>query len=176
MTIRWKDNRIHSARLVLAPFAAEDADEAFSCITPTLTRYMTWEPPASRAEFDGIWRDWILHAASGIETVFAIRTVDDGNFAGLAGLHRASTPCPELGIWIREDRHGRGYGREAVQAVAWWASARLHPRCFIYPVAEANLASRKIAESLGGVMVASDPTEKYQRLTYEIPPLSGIPC
>jgi len=45
---------IESKRLSLAPFSANDADAAYSCITPSLTRYMSWDPPADRDSFDRI--------------------------------------------------------------------------------------------------------------------------
>jgi RimJ/RimL family protein N-acetyltransferase len=87
----------------------------------------------------------------------------------LAGLHRAQAASPELGIWIREDRHGHGFGRESVTAVVAWASSRLRPTNFVYPVAEDNQASRRIAESLGGVTIDKRPNPKYMALIYQIP-------
>lgn len=40
--------RILSQRLSIEPFCEHDAVESFPCITASLTRYMSWEPPASR--------------------------------------------------------------------------------------------------------------------------------
>ncbi|HEV3104841.1 MAG TPA: GNAT family N-acetyltransferase, partial [Trinickia sp.] len=45
---------------------------------------------------------------------------------------------PELGIWIREDRHKEGFGREAVGLVARWASRTIGIESFTYPVASLN--------------------------------------
>lgn len=42
---------ISTERLNLTPFTAKDADETYNCITPTLTRYMAWDPQP-RHEFD----------------------------------------------------------------------------------------------------------------------------
>lgn len=53
-------------------------------------------------------------------------------------------------------------------AVAEWAPARLLPRRFVYPVAEESWASRRIAEAMGGVVVAGQPTRKYVRVVYEV--------
>jgi RimJ/RimL family protein N-acetyltransferase len=110
MLLQPTEIQIESTRLLIKPFSANDADATFSCITPSLTRYMAREPPASRHDFDGIWRSWIPSIDDGSDYVFAIRQRADGGFLGLIGLHRVRTESPELGIWIREDRHRNGFG------------------------------------------------------------------
>jgi hypothetical protein len=40
---------------------------------------------------------------------------------------------------------------------------------FTYPVAEQNYSSRRIAESLGGVIVDRRETTKYMSVIYQIP-------
>ena len=160
---------IASKRLVLRPFSAGDADATFPCITPSLTRFMSWEPPADRRHFDSIWQAWLPLIASGKDFVFTIRRESCGSFLGLAGLHDVHAGTAKLGIWIREDCHGHGFGREAVRLVATWASRAIDIESFTYPVAEANLPSRRIAESLGGVIEKREETPKYTSLIYRIP-------
>lgn len=103
------------------------------------------------------------------------RRVRDGRFLGLVGVHAARSECPELGVWMREDMHGRGYGAEAVEGVVAWAVRVLRPNGFAYPVAEQNAASRRIAERLGGRVVMRRSEPKYEALVYRIPasPRSG---
>ena len=69
-----------------------------------------------------------------------------------------------------ELEHGHGYGREAVGIVAQWAAAALKPLSFPYPVAELNLSSRRIAEALGGQVIAREAHPKYVSVIYRIPP------
>ncbi|MFC0398049.1 GNAT family N-acetyltransferase [Paraburkholderia rhizosphaerae] len=102
-----------------------DADATFSCITQSLTRFMAWDPPANRRAFDLIWQDWLTTIAAGTDFTFAIRDRHDGRFLGLTGLHQVQNTNAELGIWIREDCHGQGFGREAASLVARWASLAL---------------------------------------------------
>lgn len=165
---------IESPRLSIKPFSSDDADVAFPCITPALTRFMSWEPPASRENFDQIWRSWLPTIEDGSDFVFAIRVRRDGQFLGLAGLHHVQTNMPELGIWIREDRHGEGFGGEAVAQVAQWATQTRGIQRFIYPVAEENRASRRIAESLGGVVIEQRTAAKYDSVVYQIPGQSAV--
>ena len=165
----WSDTTITSQRLALRPFTAADANEAFACITPTLTRYLSFEPASTPAEFEAVWRGWLREIAAGTDFNFTLRERTSGRFTGLLGLHRARDAEPELGIWIREDVHGQGYGREAVAALAAWAAETFAPKSFSYPVAEANTASRRIAEGLGGVVVEQQQRPKYAAVIYRIP-------
>ncbi len=169
MSLHMDKIHIESRRLSIKPFASGDADSAFACITPTLTHFMSWEPPATRTDFDHIWRAWLPAIDDGSDFVFAVRQCSDRQFLGLAGLHHARTANPELGIWIREDRHGEGFGREAVERVARWASQAIGAQSFLYPVAVENRASRRIAESLGGAVIEKRVTPKYESIIYRIP-------
>ncbi|WP_297574573.1 GNAT family N-acetyltransferase [uncultured Deefgea sp.] len=166
-----KTSKVHieSTRLLINPFSASDADEAFACITSTLTRFMSWDPPDSREDFDSVWRSWLSTIDDGTDYVFAIRHISDSSFLGLVGLHHLRSVTPELGIWIREDRHLQGFGREAVGLIAQWASQEMDVTSFIYPVAEDNRPSRLIAESLNGVIVDRCVTRKYNSVVYRIP-------
>ena len=93
----------------------------------------------------------------------------NARFTGLVGLHHTGSETPELGIWIREDKHGLGFGGEAVRAIVQWAGQRVAAESFIYPVATQNRASRRIAEALGGVVIERRTLEKYDSVVYQIP-------
>ncbi|HLU04229.1 MAG TPA: GNAT family N-acetyltransferase [Advenella sp.] len=160
---------IEAPRLTLHPFSAGDADEAYRCITPSLTRYMGWEPAANPDEFAKIWQTWIRNFTDSTELVFTIREKRNSRFLGLVGVHELQTSTPELGIWIREDRHGNGFGREAVACLYVWASANFDRLSYVYPVAEDNHPSRRIAESLGGVVTDTRTSPKYRAVLYSIP-------
>ncbi|GAB7524214.1 GNAT family N-acetyltransferase [Paraburkholderia sp. 2C] len=173
MLPRSDEIHIESPRLLIRPFAAGDAQDTFGCITPSLTRFMSWEPPADRSVFDQIWRRWLSTIADGTDFTFAIRQRDNGSFVGLTGVHNVRIASAELGVWIREDLHARGFGREAVSLVAKWASTALGIRNFAYPVAEQNYPSRRIAEGLGGVIEGRQETPKYLSVMYRIPDQSA---
>lgn len=162
---------IKSSRIILRLFTPEDADEVFACITPTLTRFMSWEPPQSRAEFELTWRAWQVAFREGTDFHFVVRSATNNSFIGLTGVHKAQTPTPELGLWVREELHGQGYGREMIQAVAAWATQRGNVEYFRYPVARENTASRRIAQGLGGTVAGQETTPKFEAVIYHIPPV-----
>ena len=159
---------IQSQRLLLRPFAVTDADDVFDCITPAITRFMPWEPPQSLSEYKA-QRHVMTPGEDKTVITFVIRRQDTKECLGLTSLANVDSDSPELGVWLKETAHAQGYGREAVAAVAEWASHSLHKESFIYPVAVENLASRRIAEKLGGKIVGERTNAKYRSVVYKIP-------
>jgi RimJ/RimL family protein N-acetyltransferase len=145
-----------------------DADDVFGCITPAIAKFMPWEPPQSLNEYKAR-RAKLLQAKDHNNFSFVIRHLDNMECLGLAALDDVDASSPELGVWIKEAAHGHGYGREAVRAVAEWASKALGKESFIYPVAVQNIPSRRIAEALHGEIIGSRTNPKYDSVVYKIP-------
>lgn len=168
---RWRlpTPEIETPRLTLTCFTLYDAGEAFAAITPEVARWMSWDPP-SVEEFQG-------HAASMASADpsranFVIRRRDTGAFLGIAAAERLPDDLPELGIWLKVEAHGQGYGSEAVHALLQWASAATGKMGFLWPVAVQNTASRRIAERLGGEVIAEVTRPKYDAVIYRIPAIA----
>jgi RimJ/RimL family protein N-acetyltransferase len=75
---------------------------------------------------------------------------DSCEFLGYISIHQVNSKTPELGIWLKKDAHGFHYGYEALNLLKNWAEHRLHYEYLKYPVVKINIASRKLAEKLGG--------------------------
>ena len=159
---------IRSPRLRLRSFEMADAEEVFACITPAVARFMTWEPPRSLAEFTAR-RQAVLDAGDRRNLSLVIRRDADGECIGVAALDGIDASCPTLGLWLKEEAQGHGYGREVVGALVGWASHHLRPVGFCYSVAAENVRSRRIAESLGGAIISHHRTPKYEAVVYQIP-------
>ncbi|HVJ33699.1 MAG TPA: GNAT family N-acetyltransferase [Terriglobia bacterium] len=175
---------LRSPRLHLRPFTGSDAAAIFRCVTPSLTRFMAWEPPSSPQAFAAVWRHWLPAMELGTEIYLVVRRSEgqrrgredgDQECLGLIGLHDIGSRRPELGLWIKETAQHQGYGREALTLVAGWASSNLAPEGFIYPVAEQNIPSRKLAEALGGQVTGFRPGQKYNAVIYHIPRVGPFP-
>jgi RimJ/RimL family protein N-acetyltransferase len=134
-----------------------------------LTRFMAWEPPASPAAMAGSQLRQMSATAAGTDLHLVIRLRDHGEFLGRAGLHAIGSAEPELGIWIKETAQSRGYGSEAIAALAAWAAPRFAIANFVWPVAEEDVRSRRLAEALGGVPIRSTVRLKYRAIIYRIP-------
>ncbi len=145
--------RIHSQRLELRPITLNHLDDVYENFTATITRYMLPSPPTSKAEPKKFIEESVAAHKRGDELVCAIILKEKEEFLGCVGLHvRGDSLHPELGVWVKESAHGNGYGREAVTALKKWADAHLFYEYATYPVDKKNIPSRKIPESLGGVI------------------------
>ena len=158
---------IQSPRLQLSQFQMTDAADVFACITPSITKFMRWEPPS--------WSEYLARCEKRLESAdpntfsFVIRRRDGKECLGMAGLEACDTESPELGLWMRESAHGQGFGKEIVAMLAEWAHKTLGKQSFIYPVAVQNIASRRIAERLHGEIVGTRTSPKYESVIYKIP-------
>jgi RimJ/RimL family protein N-acetyltransferase len=152
-----------SERLTLGSLTEHDAGESFAFATPTLTRFMAWDPSSSPTAFAQIWREWLPKIAAGTDLALVVRVKSSGEFLGMAGLHGIGGAEPEIGIWIKEAAHGAGYGREAVAATIAWACRSVSVTAFTYPVAVENLPSRRLAESIGGKITPPAPPASPNR-------------
>jgi RimJ/RimL family protein N-acetyltransferase len=165
---------LSSQRLLLRSFTGGDAQEAFEAATPAIARFMSWDPASSLEAFAPIWQSWIPMMRAGTDVSFAVRDKASLEFLGAAGLHNIDAGEPEAGIWIKQTQHGRGYGREAVAKIVEFAGHDLGKRAVVYPVVEQNTPSRRLAESLGGRIVATRLLRKGAGVIYRIPtPMSG---
>lgn len=170
----WETLRVNGERIFLRPVEVADADTIFECFTDEITRYMAPATPSSVNDCLVFIESSRASMAAGAEFVFAICAHGSDEFLGCAGLHsRISNTILELGIWIRVSAHGHHYGREAVHALYDWAKERFEVEYFTYPVDRANIPSRKVAESLGGVVIEErkSPTQnggELDSLVYRI--------
>lgn len=61
-------------------------------------------------------------------------------------------PEHELGWLLYADWQGRGYALEAASRLLYWTRGTLRPRTLVSYVHRDNVASRRLAERLGGVL------------------------
>ena len=88
------------------------------------------------------------------ELFLVINRRGNEDFLGCCGLHSGGAPTiPEFRVWIKKGAHDNKYGREAIKTLKHWAIENIDFNYAIYPVDKSNIASRKIAESLGGVII-----------------------
>lgn len=74
---------------------------------------------------------------------------DDGQPLGLCGLvQRDALPAPDIGFALLEPHQGRGYAREAAQAVLWHAFQQLGLPRLLAITAPANHASIRLLNAL----------------------------
>lgn len=146
-----------SSRLRLVALQAGFTSDIFREFTAEITTYMFPRPPQHIRETETFVTNALTGMRGGWEVVQAITAATTGEFLGCVGLHGHNKGRrPELGIWLKKAAHGQRYGQEAIHTLAAWAVDTIKLDYFVYPVDRANVPSRKIPESLGGTVEATE--------------------
>lgn len=153
MTISLATVRIESERVLLVPIHAGFTAVMFETFNARVTRYMHPKPSDTVEDMGQFVSDSVAGLAAGTNLQMVILSRSDEAFLGCIGLHALDRPDPEMGIWLTEAAQARGLGREAASALVAWARAQGRFTCIRYPVDRRNLASRRIPERHGGVIV-----------------------
>lgn len=145
---------IESDRLKLIPVSEEFAEDIFKGFTDEVTTYMFPKTPQKIDETLEFVRSSKEKMTKGTDLNMSIFDKATSEFLGGVGIHNLQTDTPVLGVWIKKSVHGNKYGREAVTALKNWVDQNYDYKYITYPVDKRNIPSRKIAESLGGVIEA----------------------
>ncbi|HSW88626.1 MAG TPA: GNAT family N-acetyltransferase [Candidatus Saccharimonadales bacterium] len=142
---------ITTERLKLVPVSKDYAEAIFREFTSEVTTYMF--PKHAETIDDTLAFITMAQEQREKGEAFNVSILDaqTGALLGGGGINSLNTKTPALGIWIKIGAHGHKYGREAVTGLKEWAEKNLQYDYLIYPVDKQNIASRKIAESLGGI-------------------------
>ena len=126
---------IEGDRIKLLAIDNSFASEIFREFTAEVTTYMI---PSPTETIEGT-RSFIAASRRGMEAGYNLQFVVVSKttleFLGNCGLHGENkVRTPEVGIWLKKDAHGYGYGREAVHALVDWAKKNIDLNYFSYPV------------------------------------------
>lgn len=146
------ETTISTERLLLVPVSMEFKEDVFREFNQEITQYMVPRPATDISETEAFITSAREKMKQHKDFVCFIVKKDTKEFFGTVGIHKIDTTTPELGCWIKKAAHGNKYGREAVKALKEWADLNIAYEYLRYPVAIANTASRKIPESLDGVV------------------------
>lgn len=139
-------------RTRLIPVSLDFTKQIFEEFTPDITTFMYPQPSNDISHIEKWIKSAIEKVRNGEDLQTVILNKVTGEFLGCAGLHSINTDTPELGIWIKKSAHGHGFGQEAIAVLVKWAEQNLNYKYLKYPVDKRNIPSRKIPESLGGII------------------------
>lgn len=144
---------IVTARLIITSTQKQYATDIFRELTPEVARYLSFNPTEKIEDTYIFITNAQVNMKNGEQMPVVVLDKMTKEFIGCAGIHKIKTGEPELGIWLKKSAHRQGYGKEILQGLIDWAKKNLKYEFLTYPVAKANIASRKLAESLGGTLV-----------------------
>jgi RimJ/RimL family protein N-acetyltransferase len=124
-------DELRSARIVVRPYRADDAEAVYAAIDESRDRLSPWLPWVHRHQSPDDSRDFCIRSAANwlARTTLEVGIFDarDGRFLGASGFPRLDWRARifETGYWLRRSAEGHGYVSEAVQLLARLAFERL---------------------------------------------------
>jgi len=147
---------LHTERLILRPFRAEDVDAQAAMMGDGVVMRFLGGHPLARED---AWRK--LLCGAGLWSLFgygywAVERRADGRMIGQIGFadfKRGMNPSienlPEMGWLFAAEASGQGFATEAGRAALEWIDSALAPSEVTAIIDEANLPSIRVAEKLG---------------------------
>lgn len=145
----WSQIKIETKRLKLVSVSGKYKDEILREFTPQITRYMPYTPNGNEEEVQDFLDKAKLGLINGADFVFASIHKDNEIFLGCCGIHNITEDAMELGLWLKTDVHGQGFGTEIIEGLINFIEGNLKFNYLIYPVDKENAPSRRIPEKLG---------------------------
>ncbi|HTR70082.1 MAG TPA: GNAT family protein [Mycobacteriales bacterium] len=145
---------LHTARLVMRPFADFDADPLYALHSnPHVLRYWDSPPWTERARAAAFIAACPQMAEDGSGVRLAIDRESDGAFIGWCGLARWNQEhrSASLGYCLDDAQWGHGYATEAAGALLLWAFDALDLNRVQAVTDTRNLASARVLDKLGFV-------------------------
>lgn len=162
------NTKIETERLLIVPITMEYLEIIFREFQEPITEFMYPKPPVKIEETKQFIEGSLDGLKDGNNLQMVVLEKATGDFLGCAGLHELDKDDPELGIWIKKSAHGKKYGREAMAGIKKWADENIKYSYIRYPVAAQNIPSRKIPESLGGVVKKEYDKKMLSGRTYHM--------
>ena len=147
--INREDFTLKAKRLTLVPISYTHAEAYFKEFTHEITRYLFPEPFSCLEKVRKFISDAQAYRVLGEELIMAIVDLE-GAFLGSLEARNLTSPTPEVGLWLKKDAQGLGYGKEALNALLQFLRVNAEIDFFVYEADRRNPASMKLAASLHG--------------------------
>ena len=137
-------------RLLLKPISMAYKTDIFREFTQEVTTYLYSEPPKKVQDTENFINQSLLNMAKGEELVIVILKKDSQEFLGCSGIHKINSKYPRYGIWLKKSAYKQGYATETISALQLWADENLNYEYLRYALDQANTASHRVVEKIGG--------------------------
>lgn len=157
--MNFLDINIKTDRLELVPVSEKYVNEMYEELTDEIAKHLSFYPPKNldeELEFIKTSRKDMEDKDSVVLSVLDKKT---GEYLGNTSVKGIKKKTPEMGIWMKKGAHGKKLGREAALGLRDWAFKNLELDYILYSLDVENIASKKIAEALGGKLVKTEDRE-----------------
>ena len=145
---------LETQRLILRPFAVEDAEEVFSnwASDPEVTKYMTWLPHENVEVTKILLNSWVKQYEKPERLNFAIVLKENNELIGgidVVGYLGGPQGTPVIGYVLSKKYWGRGIATEACKRVLEYLFSLGYQEVRIDAEVE-NIASNNVIQKCGG--------------------------
>jgi uncharacterized protein (DUF952 family)/RimJ/RimL family protein N-acetyltransferase len=139
--------------ITLRPVQPEDADILFPLIYKTaVTDTLLWDGPSSLDEYRQGLAERAERSARGEIHLFTIIESASGQPVGMTDIRPMEDFRADVGIWIGQPYHGRGYGTQAVRLLVEYGFGQLKMAKIEAYIFCGNWSSRRIFEKNGFIL------------------------
>lgn len=144
---------ISTSRLLLQTISIKYKEDIFREFNQTITSYMYTKPAKHISETEDFINESLSDIKKGENLVLVILNKNSFKFLGCTVIQEINSKEPEIGIWLKQSAHGKGYGLETIIGLKTWAEENLDFQHLVYCADKANIPSRRIPEKLGGKII-----------------------
>ncbi|MCR5079049.1 MAG: GNAT family N-acetyltransferase [Bacilli bacterium] len=153
--------QLESERLYLRPWRIEDAEDMFHtwASDPEVTKYLTWNPHKDIEVTKAILELWIKQYEKPERLNFALERKEDNKLIGGIDVVGYIDNVPVIGYNLGKAYWGHGYMTEACKCLLSHLSRLGYKEAKIDACVD-NLASNRVIEKVGGVLIGKDMEER----------------
>lgn len=164
--------RIETERLEILPFNKKYLKDYYEGFTQEVTKYQYPDPFVS-IEAAEAFLDEFLECMEKGEMLELMILTKEKEFIGSFEVFGLKEEKQEMGLWLREDMQGSGYGSESAEAVIAYLKEQGKYHSCIYEADERNCASIALVEKFDAKLLGCEPIttesgKKLKLLQYEI--------
>ncbi len=147
--------KIKTKRLILRPLRISDASDVVKNMNNLeVSKWLLVVPYPYTLKDAKEWikrnrKKWRMKKKD--DSTFGIELKEEGNVIGGIGIHSVDKYSAEVGYWLGENYHRKGYGSEALEAVIRFAFNHLRLKRIEAGVFAGNPSSGKLLEKFGFV-------------------------
>lgn len=164
--------RLRTDRLVIQPFSNSYLEDYYKEFTDEITKYQYPDRFPDMEAANQVVSGFVADMEQG-DMLELVILAQDGEFLGSLEVFGLKEKTPEIGLWLKKNAHGAGYGYEALKAVIEYLNETKNYPYYIYEVDVRNMPSIRLAEKFqcekGGCEEITTESEKKLKLqTYRI--------
>lgn len=136
---------LKTERLIILPYSNIFLESYYTEFTDKITRYQYPDSFPDINVANEILSNFAKAMEHGEMLELVILTLD-GEFIGSMEVFDIKAKTPELGLWLKESAHGKGYGYEALRGLIDYLSSTGKYQYYIYEVDIRNVSSTHLVE------------------------------